>query len=184
MVRLHVAVGANAHTQQCTPFPLATTVSFLHVVINFKKKKNKKAQARQEWDSNKTQGLALRPGSKIHSPLRSAKKGKAIGNGSQTGAGREEREESKQALDWFLSNPVITKAKSVLPGRGAPGGAWHRCKASQELEHPRTWELLAKSFSAVNPISHTENPFTPRLALLQSVPGLACHPRCVKWGIC
>lgn len=148
-----MAVSANAHTQQCTPFPLATTGSFLHMVINFQKKT---AQARQEWDSNKTQGLALRLGSKIHSLVRSAKKGKAIDNGSQIGAGGEEREESKQALDQFLSNPVITKAKSTLPGRGATGGAWHPCKARQELKHPQTLELLAKSFSAVNPTSHTE----------------------------
>lgn len=61
-------------------------------------------------------GPALRLGSKIHSILRLAKKGKEIGNGSQIGVG-----EQGEALDWFLSNPVITEAKSTLPGQGSNG---------------------------------------------------------------
>lgn len=52
--------------------------------------KKKRRQAEQEGDSHKTQGPALRLGSKIHGLVRSAKNRKAVSNESQTAGGRGE----------------------------------------------------------------------------------------------
>lgn len=78
------ALSANASTQQRAPFPLPAAAIPVHTGINFQKKRG---QAGQERESHKTQSPALRPGSKTRSRLRPAKNGKAISNGSQTGAG-------------------------------------------------------------------------------------------------
>jgi len=80
-----MAFSASTCTQQRTPFPQATAVIPLHMVIKFQKKGHK--PDRKET-AVKMQGPALRLGSKIHSLVRPAKNGRAISNGSQIGVGR------------------------------------------------------------------------------------------------
>lgn len=68
------------------------------------------------------------------------------------GKKREKKDETtKNAVDWFLSNPAITEAKSSWPGQGCSGRNPTQVQASQELEYPRTLDPLAKSSSAANP---------------------------------